>query len=133
MAFCLFSCIAYEIRRLPKQAHFPHIVFKETKRQQSQQSHPSPKSTLIIKCLLISQPPALDIAVGAFVEECGNPLQCSCLENPRDRGAWWAAVYGVAQSRTRLKLLSSSSSRVLWSLFFPWFTRVVPILCSRCI
>ena len=32
----------------------------------------------------------------------GNPLQCSCLENPRDRGAWWAAVYGVAQSRTRL-------------------------------
>ena len=33
----------------------------------------------------------------------GNPLQCSCLENPRDRGAWWAAVYGVAQSRTRLK------------------------------
>ena len=33
----------------------------------------------------------------------GNPLQCSCLENPRDGGAWWAAVYGVAQSRTRLK------------------------------
>ena len=40
----------------------------------------------------------------------GNPLQYSCLENPRDRGAWWAAVYGVAQSRTRLKQLSSSSS-----------------------
>ena len=39
----------------------------------------------------------------------GNPLQCSCLENPRDGGAWWAAVYGVAQSRTRLKWLSSSS------------------------
>jgi len=39
----------------------------------------------------------------------GNPLQCSCLENPRDRGAWWAAVSGVAQSRTRLKRLSSSS------------------------
>ena len=37
----------------------------------------------------------------------GNPLQCSCLENPRDREAWWAAVYGVAQSRTRLKRLSS--------------------------
>ena len=43
-------------------------------------------------------------------EENGNPLQCSCLENPRDRGAWWAAVYGVTQSRTRLKRLSSSSS-----------------------
>ena len=38
-----------------------------------------------------------------------NPLQCSCLENPRDGGAWWAAVYGVAQSRTWLKWLSSSS------------------------
>ena len=40
----------------------------------------------------------------------GTPLQCSCLENPRDGGALWAAVYGVAQSRTRLKWLSSSSS-----------------------
>ena len=38
----------------------------------------------------------------------GNPLQCSCLENPRDGGAWWAAVYGVTQSRTRLKRLSSN-------------------------
>ena len=42
----------------------------------------------------------------------GNPLQCSCLENPRDGRAWWAAVYGVAQSRTWLKWLSSSSSRL---------------------
>ena len=41
----------------------------------------------------------------------GNPLQYSCPENPRDRAAWWAAVYGVAQSRTWLKRLSSSSSR----------------------
>ncbi|XDA81077.1 hypothetical protein R6Z07F_011053 [Ovis aries] len=41
----------------------------------------------------------------------GNPLQCSCLENPRDGGAWWAAVYGVAQSRTWLKRLSSSSTK----------------------
>ena len=40
----------------------------------------------------------------------GNPLHCSCLENPRDRAAWWAAVYGVAHSRTRLQRLSSSSS-----------------------
>ena len=40
----------------------------------------------------------------------GNPLQCSCLENPRDGGAWWAAIYGVTQSRTQLKRLSSSSS-----------------------
>ena len=40
----------------------------------------------------------------------GNPLQCSCLENPRDGGTWWAATYGVAQSQTRLKWPSSSSS-----------------------
>ena len=40
----------------------------------------------------------------------GNPLQCSCLENRRDAEAWWAVIYGVAQSRTRLKRLSSSSS-----------------------
>ena len=44
-------------------------------------------------------------------EGSGNPLQCSCLENPRDRGAWWAAVYGVAQCRTRLKRFSSSNSK----------------------
>ena len=46
----------------------------------------------------------------ALEKENGNPLQCSCLENPRDGEAWWAAVYGVARSRTRLKRLSSSSS-----------------------
>ena len=46
----------------------------------------------------------------------GNPLHCSCLENPRDREAWWAAVYGVTQSRTQLKQLSSSSSSSLFYL-----------------
>ena len=55
----------------------------------------------------------------------GNPLQCSCLENPRDRGAWWAAVSGVSQSQTRLKRLSSSSSSNLFihksSLIFFYF------------
>ena len=40
----------------------------------------------------------------------GNPLQYSCLENPRDRGAWWAAIYGVTQSQRQLKKLSNSSS-----------------------
>ena len=47
-------------------------------------------------------------------EGIGNPLQCSCLKNPRDRGAWWAAIYGVTQSRTRLKRLSSSSSNSVY-------------------
>ena len=46
----------------------------------------------------------------ALEKEMGNPLQCSCLGNPRDGGAWWASIYGVTQSWTRLKRLSSSSS-----------------------
>ena len=46
----------------------------------------------------------------------GNPLQYSCLENPRDRRAWWAAVYGVLQSRTRLKRLSSSSKSPVYRI-----------------
>ena len=52
----------------------------------------------------------------------GNPLQCSCPENPRDGGAWWAAIYGVTQSWTQLKRLSSSSSSniTVWvTTFFP--------------
>ena len=53
----------------------------------------------------------LHFSLSCIGEGNGNPLQCSCLENPRDRGACWATVYGVAQSRTRLKRLSSSSSR----------------------
>ena len=48
----------------------------------------------------------------------GNSLQCSCLENPRDWGAWWAAIYGVAQSWTRLKQLSSSSSIYAYIFLF---------------
>ena len=53
----------------------------------------------------------------------GNPLQCSCLENPRDRGAWWPAVCGVAQSPTRLKWLSSSSR--------PPYPSPTPGVCSN--
>ena len=48
-----------------------------------------------------------DFSLSCIGEGKGNPLQCSCLENPRDGGAWWAVVSGVAQSRTRLKRLSS--------------------------
>ena len=58
-------------------------------------------------------------SISCIGEGNGNPLQCSCLENPRDGGAWWAAVYGVAQSWTQLKWHSSSSS----ILFYPtWVT-----------
>ena len=67
------------------------------------------------------------VSLLCFGEGNGNPLQGSCLENPRDRGAWWAAVYGVAQSRTRLKRLSSSSS-VPYRL--PWWLNSKESTCS---
>ena len=54
---------------------------------------------------------ATSLSLSRIGEGNGNPLQCSCLENPRDGGAWWAAVSGVAQSRTRLKRLSSSRQK----------------------
>ena len=54
--------------------------------------------------------PHFHFSLSCIGEGNGNPVQCSCLENLRDGEAWWAAVYGVAQSRTRLKRLSSSSS-----------------------
>ena len=66
----------------------------------------------------------------------GNPLQCSCLENPRDGGAWWTAISGIAQSRTWLKRLSSSSSSSSSSsnynrLFLSWkpYLEQVRYLC----
>ena len=71
----------------------------------------------------------------------GNPLQCSFLESPRDGGAWWAAVYGVAQSWTRLKRLSSSSSSsstvtyIGWMGFY-WISRFMQIpdfFLSNCV
>ena len=61
----------------------------------------------------------------------GNPLQCSCLENPRDGGAWWAAVYGVAQSRTRLKRLSSSSRAFVGNLT-SWLLWCLLQKCDQC-
>ena len=57
---------------------------------------------------------ATSLLLSCIGEGNGNPLQCSCLENPRDGRTWWAAVYGVAQSRTRLKRLSSMTSIVYW-------------------
>ena len=60
-----------------------------------------------------------------------NPLQYSCLENPRDHGAWWAAVYGVAQNRTRLKQLSSSSSSWAFILIWPFMMDLSSF--SRCL
>ena len=60
----------------------------------------------------------------------GNPLQCSCLENPRDRGSRWAAIYGVAQSRTQLKQRSSSSSNIHFCLMKVLVIQSCPTLCN---
>ena len=66
----------------------------------------------------------------------GSPLQCSCLENPRDRGAYWAALYGVAQSWTRLKRLissNSSPSNVTLQLFLcPWMWGIFFFALGHC-
>ena len=63
---------------------------------------------------------SLSFSLSCIGEGNGNPLQCSCLENSRDGGAWWAAVYGVAQSWTRLKRLSSSSSNLRLNTLRKW-------------
>ena len=55
----------------------------------------------------------------------GNPLQCSCLENPRDGGAWWAAIYGVAQSRTRLKWQQQQHDK------HSYFLKQIPTLSTQ--
>ena len=74
------------------------------------------------------QPDELDEVGKTNGEGNGNPLQCSCLENPMDGEAWWAAVRGVAQSRTRLKQLSSSrqNKTVLPTLFM----QLLSVFCS---
>ena len=68
----------------------------------------------------------------------GTPLQCSCLENPRGRGAWWAAVYGVTQSRTRLSCRSSSSSsssssRGTLTYFLRFYSQVILRILVLCV
>ena len=85
-------------------------------------------STLAWKILWVEEPGALQslgllrvghdwaTALSCIGEGNGNPLQCSCLENPRDGGAWWAAVYGVPQSRTWLKQLSSKRSSLCYTV-----------------
>ena len=57
-----------------------------------------------------TEPLPFHFSLSCIGEGNGNPLQCSCLENPRDGGAWWASIYGVTQSWTQLKQLNSSSS-----------------------
>ena len=70
-------------------------------------------------------------SLSCIAEGNGNPLLCSCLENPRDRGVWWAAIYGVTQSWTWLKRLSSSSSKPTNHLSF--LCTILPLgFCTCC-
>ena len=80
-------------------------------------SHPG--SPLLASILYLK----VNFSLSCIGEGNGKPLQCSCLENPRDGGAWWAAVYGAAQSRPLLKQLSSSSSSSILYLGLPWWLR----------
>ena len=87
------------------QVNTEHLVVKSYRLEERRIRHPGNPQT--IRCFPSN--------FKRWVENCdgegnGNPLQYSCLENPVDRGAWWAAVHRVAQSQTRLKWLSSSSS-----------------------
>ena len=71
------------------------------------------------------------LSLSCIGEGNGNPLLCSCLENPRDGGAWWAAVQGVAQSQTRLKRLSSSSNILVSdAMYFLSLQVRLKILCA---
>ena len=74
---------------------------------------------------------ATSLSLSCIGEWNGNPLECSCLENPRDGGAWWA-VYGVAQSRARLKWLSHSHILYLCNSFLPFFfLLLLPFTCKN--
>ena len=77
--------------------------------------------------------PHFHFSLSCIGEGNGNPLQCSCRENPRDSGAWWAAVSGVAQIRTQLKRLSSSSSSSYDNASVNEYEYVIPYWCeSNC-
>ena len=97
---CLFSSLAHfsgiELQELPGKSHGRRslVGWSSCCREESDTTE-----TL-----------HFDFSLSCIGEGNGNPLQCSCLENLRDGGAWWAAVYGVAQSQPRLKWLSSSSN-----------------------
>ena len=111
---CLFCCLVYRVRRRQWQPT-PVLLPGKSHGQRS-----------LVGCSPWGHEEsdtywATSLSLPCIGEGNGNPLQCSCLENPRDGGAWWAAICGVAQSRTRLKRLSSSSSRIIINMFHNWY------------
>ena len=101
-----------------------HLHYRGPKEKRAEKAMATHSSTLAWKIPWMEEPGMLQsmgllrvrhnwltsLSLSCTGERNGNPLQCSCLENPRDGRAWWAAINGVAQSQTRLKWLSSSSS-----------------------
>ena len=102
---------------MPADLNWSHVIITEIQcmknKMRLKHSEISPLPVQWKTCLLRSQflvPKRLRTTMDHIGEGNGSPFQCSCLENPRDRGAWWAAICGVAQSWTRPRRLSSSSS-----------------------
>ena len=120
------------------RCHFVKILRKSSPNYQRRQWHPTPvllpgkshgwRSLVGCRSWGLYESDTTErlhfhVSPSCFGEGNGNPLQCSCLENPRDGGAWWAAVYGVAQSRTQPKQLSSwGSSSSSSSPKYYWYT-----------
>ena len=102
---CLYTCLYIFLRR--RQWHPTPILLPEKSHGLRSLIDCSPWG---LEKLDTTERLHFHFSLSCIGEGNGNPLQCSCLENSRDGGAWWAAIYGVAQSRTRLKRLSSSSS-----------------------
>ena len=102
----LLLCYCHSIVMKPEKAMAPHSSTLAWKVPWTEE----PGRLQSMGSLGVGHDWATSLSLSCIGEGNGNPLQCSCLENPRDGGAWWPAVYGVAQSRTRLKRLSSSSS-----------------------
>ena len=107
------TCEVVIIRSILSLRKFkPRKVIYSILKQASDRIKLKHNSNHTLKCCLSTY---LSFLLNYIGEGNGNLLQCSCLENPRDGGAWWAAVYGVTQGWTRLKRLSSSSNSTTWT------------------
>ena len=101
----LVAYLFFKIRNLPEKAMAPHSSTLAWKIPWTEE----PGGLQSMGSRRVRHDSVTSLSLSRIGEGNGNPLQCSCLENPRDRGAWWAAIYGVAQGQTRLKRLSNST------------------------
>ena len=114
IVFPLLHCIGFKVQKLI-QLRRTHITWKQSICSNQLKTIVFAKVNTNTYFFFFFQMFSLkqQTSIVLFGEGDRNPLQCSCLENPRDDGAWWAAVYGITQSQTRLKWLSSSSSSIV--------------------